>query len=391
MSSPIRISTQTARRFLINALGLDSMNERNTTEQTWRQLGAIQLDPVATIERNHHLVLMGRVPDYQKGSFSQLLEAGLAFEYWANEACILPIEDYPLFEYQRKHRQESFKSELSRYAATVTHVKHVLHEQGPLSSRDFASTSKVYGGWDLDKATTKESSHVLSLLHRTGDIQVVKREGATRYFDLTEKVIPQELLLRASDISPTEASHLLLQKYYRSYRLFSANDARYGWQKFKAVDRRSIHQNMINDGHIVPVEIEGVDRTYAVLAEDVELLQNDLSSSTTNYVQFLPPLDNLLWSRDRLVDIFSFYYRWEIYIPKEKRQFGAYGMPILDQDQLIGKMDPLFDRKNGTLIVQNLTVDPGFKQTKSRLKRIEKGLTLLAKQIGADKVQWNDK
>ncbi|MCM2677065.1 DNA glycosylase AlkZ-like family protein [Alkalicoccobacillus plakortidis] len=243
----------------------------------------------------------------------------------------------------------------------------------------------------MDKATTKESSHVLSLLHRTGDIQVVKREGATRYFDLTEKVIPQELLLRASDISPTEASHLLLQKYYRSYRLFSANDARYGWQKFKAADRRSIHQNMINNGHIVPVEIEGVDRTYAVLAEDVELLKNDLSSSPTNYVQFLPPLDNLLWSRDRLVDIFSFYYRWEIYIPKEKRQFGAYGMPILDQDQLIGKMDPLFDRQNGTLIVQNLTVDPGFKQTKSRLKRIEKGLILLAKQIGADKVQWDDK
>ncbi|MDQ0207835.1 DNA glycosylase AlkZ-like family protein [Alkalicoccobacillus murimartini] len=388
MRTPIRISKQAARQFLLHSLGLLSTQKVASTERMWRQLEAVQLDPVATIERNHHLVLMNRTTSYQTQSFSQLLEDGLAFEYWANEACILPIEDYPLFAFTRNHRKETLDSELIRYASTVHQVKQMFKENGPLQSREFRSSGKVHGGWDLEKATTKESSHVLSLLHRTGDIQVVKRDGATRFFDLTENVIPDKLLHRAAEITYEEASQQMLEKYYRAYRLFDPTDVRYGWQKFKAATRRQLHAKMIERGMIVPIEIEGVDRSYAVLAEDIPKLEINHEIQPSDIVQFLPPLDNLLWRRERLVDLFSFYYRWEIYIPKEKRKFGAYAMPILDQDQLIGQMDPLFDRKSGTLIVKKLELSEAFTLSNERVHRIEKGLDHLAKQIGAVTVEW---
>ncbi|TSB45494.1 DNA glycosylase AlkZ-like family protein [Alkalicoccobacillus porphyridii] len=386
MSEPLRISKQTAKRFLLKALGFYPQLEV-TTETMWRQLEAVQLDPVATIERNHHLVLMNRVQSYQIPSFSQLLEKGQAFEYWANEACIIPIEDYPLFEFVRRYRQQAFKAELEQYSSTVKLMNDLFQENGPLSSRDFTSSGKVIGGWDLDKATTKETSYVLSLLHRTGDIQVVRRDGATRFFHLTEQVIPEQLLEHASKITPSEASRRLLEKYYRAYRLFSATDARYGWQKIKAADRRRLHGEMMHEEVIVPVEIEGVARPYAVLKEDANRIMAEITAPETNSVRFLPPLDNLLWSRERLEDIFSFYYRWEIYIPKDKRQFGAYAMPILEGDQLIGRMDPLFDRKSGTLIVQRLELDSDFSLTNKRKENIQHGLTVLAKHIGAHSVQ----
>ncbi len=115
--------------------------------------------------------------------------------------------------------------------------------------------------------------------------------------------------------------------------------------KCPAAVRRGLHQQFVDNGTFTEIQIEGVKRSYAVLTEDLPELLNCLELETPRGIHFISPLDSLLWYRERIVDVYDFYYRWEIYTPKEKRTYGAYVMPILMDGNLVGRMDPLFDRK----------------------------------------------
>jgi len=382
----ITVTKQTARNFLLRSIIYPKLKQNNVFELL-QCLEAIQLDPVATVERNHHLVAGLRLPDFKPLDLENTLKNGQAFEYFAQAACILPMNDYPLFTDSRKQFEIEAQEDLKRYDSTVSYILSKLANEGPLPSNAFESENKVRGGWSAGEGKTKETSHVLTLLFQSGLIQVVGREGATRFFARTEDAIPVALREQELEQSSDERSHALLKKYARAYRLFSADDARYGWQRGStAKTRRSLHQQFVNQEIFTEVQIEGVKRTYAILTEDLpEFLQCQELDMPTG-IQFVSPLDSLLWYRERIVDVYDFYYRWEIYTPKLKRTYGAYVMPILEDGNLIGRIDPLFDRKNGTLNIQLITLEPDGSWSMTRKIRLLDALNRFAKQIGAENV-----
>lgn len=388
-----QINRSTVRRFLLDTqqlLSLESASSftgSSSTEDALdliRQLECVQLDPVAAVERNQHLVLAARLPGYEPTSLNKLLEDGRVFEFWANAACTIPMEDYPILESTRLRRQLHIQPELENYKPVVEAVLNRLEREGALPSRAFSSTQRVHGYWDNKLPQTKVTSLVLNLLLDSAIIRVVRREGSERFFDLTHRTVPIELQDIAKQTDPTAANEALLNKYLRAYRVFEPSDSRFGWQKLSAPERRSAVLQRVEAGTVIPLQIEDVKRPYYILASDLDKLQSHESTGTAEKswmegpIRFLPPLDSLLWRRERVVDLFDFSYKWEIYTPKEKRQYGYYTMPILAGDRLIGRIDPRLDRAENKLHINLLQVEPDIKLTKQLRKNLDHALEAFA-------------
>ncbi|QQK78989.1 winged helix-turn-helix domain-containing protein [Salicibibacter cibi] len=386
----IQVSKKAARRFLLAKSGLNDYGALDSNMATaLRQLECVQLDPVAIIERNHHLVFFNRLEKYNRAELERQLWEGLAFEYFANAACLLPMDDYPIFKGRRKTSQREWASKRHLYKDVERMIRQALADQGALPSKAFASNKKVVGAWDHPThATTKETSHVLRMLFEAGAIQVCGRQGSERHFALSEDVIPASCQQEAEVISDKEADRRLVHKYLRAYRLIDDSDPRFGWQRMAAKERKAWVNGFISDGTLIPVDIEGATGRYTVLQEDVEqLLAYEASNESGNStVSFLPPLDNLLWRRTRLEDLFDFTYRWEIYMPQHKRRYGPYALPILLDDQLIGRADPFFDREKGRFSI-HVHKEPSRKWSKTRTEQVERGAKRLGKRLGAADVR----
>ncbi len=391
-SVSLAISREAAIRFLLEAQDLDGRFREGAARppgpaavlRQVHRLECVQIDPMAAVERNQHLVLAARLPGYRPADLEALLGRGLVFEYMANAACVIPIADFPIFEGTRRRYRKRLSSELARLRSVVRRIVADLEAHGPRSARAFASDDRVRGWWDTDAPKTKATSYVLHLLLRTGAITVVKRDGLERHFDLTERVAPGPALRAARDMTTEEADDALLEKYLRAYRLFDADDPRFGWRRMGAAARRAAVLRRVHAGTIVPLTIEGIRRRYYVRANDADALRRPAGApadgaADSAIVRFLPPLDNLLWRRERVADLFGFQYRWEVYVPAARRRYGYYTMPILCGARLIGRMDPCLDREHGCLEIRRLELEPGIRATRPLRRSLRAALEAFAR------------
>ena len=280
--------------------------------------------------------------------------------------------------------------DLNALRSVVRRVLSEFEANGPLPARTFVSDHRVRGAWDLGDPKTKATSHALSLLLKVGDIVVVKREGTERYFDLPQRVVPGDLLEIARRISSAEADDLMLEKYLRAYRVFDAGDPRFGWRVMTATGRRDALRRRLRRGAVVPLIIEGVGRQYFVRAEDLHVLHRHERAAGSEAalgeeapVRFLAPLDNLLWRRNRILDLFRFEYTWEVYLPLPKRRYGHYAMPMLFGDRFIGRLAPQLDRECGRMVIRLLQLEPHVPVTMPLRKALRAALESFARFHGA--------
>lgn len=389
---PYSVDQLPVRRFLLGTQHLLPQNnaantafaDAQTALQMINKLECVQIDPISAVERNQHLVLAARIPGYQPEHLDQLLSQGNVFEYMANAACVIPIEDYPIFEPIRNRFREKLQAPLDELGQVTEDVLGRFKSEGPLPSRAFKSKNRVHGYWDNKMPATKETSHALNLLLDSGVIRVVHREGMERFFDLTERSIPKTVLHKSEIIGTPNAYQALIEKYMRAYRVFDPRDARFGWHKMTAARRRLEVEQRVEKGTVIPLQITDVKHHYFILAEDLDKLES-ISKTIRNdrdpmegMIRFLPPLDNLLWRRERLADLFDFNYKWEIYTPRIKRRYGSYAMPILYGDRLIGRIDPRIDRKSEKLVIRLLQIEPSVTITAHLQKAMRDALQSFA-------------
>jgi uncharacterized protein len=398
----VKTTKRALRRFLLETQLLlhPPEDHESTAEQmdhrvlnVIRKLECVQIDPVNAVRPNQHLTLAARIPGYRPDSLNELLRSNEIFEYWANAASIIPMDDYAIFEPTRRRFRQHVQSGIDKLGPLVEQVLQKLEKEGPLPSKSFESDQRVHGYWDNVNAKTKATSHALNLLTDAARIRIVGRQGNQRLFDLVERTVPAELLALADKIDTAAALEAMLHKYYRAYRVFEPSDARFGWQRLSAGERREAIDRHIKSGQIVQVDVEGLTKPYYILASDLSRLsvhiQEDQHADKIQQepaIRFLPPLDNLLWSRKRLTDLFDFEYRWEIYTPAVKRKYGYYAMPILAGDRLIGRMDPRLDTKRSHLTVQLLHIETEVDFTDTLRERVQKALHSFAFAHGADTV-----
>jgi len=347
------VSKEAARRFLILRQGFLPKKGKDGTLEAIRQLECIQMDPISVIHPNQHLVLHNRVVDYKPSYLEDLLyKDKLVFEYWCNEKSIIPIEDFPYFRYRMQNPTqfhspfyERIKAKRKELQEKIHHVLSEIRRHGPLSTREFEQKRKIKG---------KVATRVLNLLWDCGDLMIHHIEGNRRYYDLTERVLPPRIAVEVPN--GEEYERFMIQKYMRAYGLVDTRDCRFGWLPLQAPQRKTIVNEMFEDNELCPVKIEGVKHIYYVFNEYLSLLENS-DISISEKVLFLAPLDNLLWNRRMISEVFNFNYSWEVYKIPEKRIYGYYAMPILHGTRFIGRFDPKLDRQNKTMIVNSLLLE----------------------------------
>ncbi|MFB5758768.1 winged helix-turn-helix domain-containing protein [Paenibacillus medicaginis] len=399
---PIKTNRKALRRYLLHtqhllpnpfSLPVPKTPSSQTVLDMLRSLAALQLDPVSAVAPNQHLVLAARLPGYRPEMLEELLAEHKVFEYVSNAACVMPMEDYPLYEPVRERKRTALQDRLTEMEAVVQAVLARLQAEGPLPSRAFQSAAKVTGYWENPNniPKTKDTSHALTLLVDAGIVRVVGRKGTERFFALTDMTVPDELLQQAATADPAAIRSELLNKYIQAYRVFDVQDPRLGWVKSTVSERKSWIESRLQTGQLAALEIEGVTRPYYMPAADVQMLQELSGQYAADEnggcpVIFLPPLDNLLWRRERLADLFNFHYRWEIYTPAVKRRYGYYAMPILYGDELIGRIDPRLDRKTGILTVPLLQLNEHIQITDELIEALRSGLVRFATSFQADHI-----
>jgi uncharacterized protein len=328
------ISHAAARRIAVRSQLLDG--SANGILETVRRLGFLQIDPIATVATPQQLVLWSRLGPYDSADLDRLLWEERKLIEWG--AFIWPIEDLPLIRARMRRRRGKHTYEqrgnefLKQNARFRRYVMRELEERGPLLSRDLEAELMRPGDpsawWG-----TRQVTLMLELLHGRGHVAVAGRRGGQRLWDLGERWYPE-----TETVSLAEANRRFAEKRFRALGV--------------RLERGKLHVHPEAEDGPVP-----------------------------NRVTFLSPFDRLIHDRARTELLWDFYYRLEMYVPKAKRQYGYYVLPILRGDRLIGRIEPVFDRKAGVLRVNGVWWEPGVKPVSLR-----KPLRELAAFVGADTI-----
>jgi len=323
-----------------------------------RQMGALQIDTINVVARSPYLVLWSRLGDYQPVWLEQLLEERAIFEYWAHAACFLPIEDFPLFRNWMKDGHRGWVDSrrwIEQHAEVVDRILGHIREHGPVRSATFERSDGQASGW----WNWKEEKIALEQLFNVGDLMIVRRHNFQRVYDLAERVmpnwneadsIPYEETFREFIIKTVRCLGIALPAWIPDYFRLS-----------KTVTRSTL-QELVRDGTLVEVTVEGWEATPAlVLPADLPLVEEAaagrLSPSLTT---LLSPFDPLIWDRARVKALFGFDYMIECYTPAPKRIYGYFSLPILHKGRLVGRLDAKAYRKEKIFEVRSVHLEPGI-------------------------------
>jgi uncharacterized protein YcaQ len=370
------ISLAEVRARVVRAQGYASRARTGTAQevlQTIRRLACVQLDSISTVERSHRLALGARVGAYPEPAIARLMRDGKIFEYWAHEACLIPIEDFRMHRWRMDELATSHPwhgSVLDRDPALTTHVLDELAEHGPLPSRHFEG--KGSGGmWNW-----KPAKVVLEALHSAGRVVIAGRENFQRLYDLPERVLPPDAV--AGD-PPTRDE-------FRRWATLRAVEAR-GALSEKAVAEmwrlrggvaaiRPHADHWIEQGKLRRLEVADGGAPVLVPASE--------PPGTLPSAVLLSPFDNLLWDRDFLARVFGFRHVIEVYKREHERVYGYYVLPLLRRDRIVGRADLKHDRAERRLLVKAFHPEPGVRG--NLLDYLDAALARLARVLGADAV-----
>ncbi|MFT3765405.1 MAG: crosslink repair DNA glycosylase YcaQ family protein [Minicystis sp.] len=366
---PLTLSRDHARRFLVQRHLLDPARslppKPGSVLAVVERLGSLQFDPLEVPgARNHDLVLHARVAGYDRSLCDKLLygkpgERRL-FEAYNKSLNILPVHEMPHYRLAWDRAAARYDAKILRdHAAAKEAILARIEREGPLSTAD---VSRDLGGpIDWHWAPTSEGRAVLEALFETGRVSIARREGNRRFYDLTERLFPPEIL--GQRVTREEAARHRLLSRYRGVGLMGAvASSELTSGTGTAAERASILAGLVEDGTLLPAEIEGVRGLRYVLADELPIVKAAARTAKRRSpsVVFLAPLDPLMWDRKLVEAVFGFAYKWEVYVPEAKRQHGYYVLPILFGDRLIGRIEPRIDRAQKKLTIMGITFEPGF-------------------------------
>ena len=394
------ISPQIARRVVVLAQELAAPRPKptkNNIKAILQTIRCLQLDPIRAVERTQYIVLWSRLGHYNRDDLHDLIyKDRWLFEYWAHAASIVLSEDYPLHELMmRQYGQKGSKwsQRLAQWVADNSDFKaYVLSEidrLGPRLPQDFEDQSKVpwhSGGW----STGRSVAYMLDYLWSSGQIMVSRRDGLKRWWDLSERVLPDTIRqggLTAEEVTYTAAQHAL-----RALGIGRARDIKRHFIEKRYTKLPQILKQLEGEGKIKRIAIEhdvwGTDPWY--IHVDREGLLETARANWQPRTTVLSPFDGLIRDRDRTELMWDFHYRIEIYVPKAKRQYGYYVLPILHGDQLIGRIDPHMDRKKGVLTVNAVYLEEAIRPDEATGRAVAHTITELAQFLEAKQIKYGD-
>ena len=383
----LELSNRDARRLWLNSQGLaQTPTGPVDVLGTIKQLGFVQLDTIRVIARAHHHILWSRNQNYRESMLGKLLaQDRTVFEHFTHDASILPMETYPMWRRQFRRMEVQARTwEWHRGmvgAAGRDAIKARITEEGPLSTHAF--DTKVQG----KKEMWRRPPHKLALdyLWYAGELSTSHRENFKKYYDLTDRVIPE--IFRETYHAENDQVDWLCRTALQKLAFGTEGDIQRFWA---ATELAEVKNWVAQSTHeLVDIKIELADRTWMsfLAPADIEYQLSE-SQPPTSRLRILNPFDPAVRDRTRLLRLFGFDYKIEIFVPAAKRRWGYYVYPLLEGDRFVGRIEARADRKAGTLIVNQLWAEAGVKWTASRADKLDAEINRLARFVGVEDVIW---
>jgi uncharacterized protein len=388
----VSVSAEAARRFLVARHFLSPARSLaggpDAVLEVLRRLGSIQFDPIAVAGRNHDLVLHARVAGYEPAWCDALYERREIFEATNKALSFVLTSEFPWFRHVWGRKGPRFhKAALADNADPAERVLARIRADGPLSSRDFEREAGATKDWfGLPENAVRS---VLEAYTALGVIGLARRDGSLRYYDLLERLLPADVLTRNVP-EHEQLLHKLLSRY-RAHGLLAAGGAGGTFDRIaNPEDRKVLQRELVENGALVAIEIEGMRGKRFVLAEELPLWEAPPEPAAS--VAFIAPFDSLLWDTKLLAGLFDFEHVWEGFFKADKRRWGYYVLPILFGDRFVGRIEPRIERDEGVVQILGLWWEDGFdpKRADGFVDAMRDALHAYVRFAGAERIEWGD-
>ena len=360
--------------------------------ETINSLGFVQIDPIPVVEKAHYHILFARNKNFKKDWLTHSLEHDrTSFENWTHDASILPIETWPYWKhYFKRFKNFEVHKGYKNYfeplkTKDIDHVLKFIDKEGASKPSDIPS--KVIHWNDAYFSKTSLSKMAAEYLWRTGELCVSGRQSLAKVYDLAQRVVPHKFYNKSyskEDFIDWACRKALQQLgFARPIHMAHFMDA---ISKETALEWSKSHSTELEE-----VKVEFADGTEAHSYFALENTINSLDSlpKANSKLKLLNPFDPLTRDRQRVKNIFGFDYKIEIWVPKAKRKYGYYVLPILERDKFVGRIDLKSDRKQSNLNVLGLWWEPKVRASKARTEQLMRQLKSLARFIGVKKTILN--
>ena len=309
-------------------------------------LGYVQIDTINVIERSHHHILFTRIPAYRRTDLKQAQSVDKSvFEYWTHALSYVPTSDFRFFlPAMRRHRSEGHRWFTSVKPEDSRKVMRLLRQGGPLTIRDIDDdvlTEKEHL-W----ASRKPSKRALQLGFYRGEFTIAGRDGMLKTYDLTTRHFGWDKPPKPA--TESEVTAYLLDRGLRAQGVVSLDSICHLDAPRKAKMARLI-ETLMRRGELMAVAVEGAGKQMH-WARPATL--EDTGEVSTDRVHILSPFDPLIIQRKRTELMFDYSHRFEAYVPKEKRQFGYFALPVLVGEEIVAALDLKTDREKRKLLMQ---------------------------------------
>jgi uncharacterized protein YcaQ len=349
-----------------------------SVEEVIDRLRRVQIDPVAAIARAEHMVLFSRLGPFDIGAVERLVAERRLFEYWA---FLVPREDFAIHRptMRRYPRGDSARARYVREwlitnAGFRRYILRELRRRGPLRSRELDDRHAApwhSGGWNDFKGLPR----MLDIMWARGDIAISGRVGGERLWDLAERVFP----LDSPRLTPSEIARRLVESQLRARGVARRSEVGRAFDGEAPGVERMLRE-LERKGSAIQIEIAGLEGTWWTHTKTLE--QAPLEPRTV----LLSPFDRLIHDRHRAEQLWGFRYKLEMYVPRAKREFGYYVLPVLDGHDLVGRVDPLVDRRAGVLTINGVWAEKDAPAAVGA--RVGAAVAELATWVGATDVRW---
>ncbi len=383
----LTITKQQANRFLLAHQGLAMRGQfagKQGVLDYIRHVGCIQFDPLNIVGTNPELVLQARIGDFRSGMLAELLyRERKLLDGLDKVMSIYPVEDWPYFSRFRRSAQERLEGS-TEISSIVPLVRREIEERGPLSSLDLKMEQVVDWSW----GPTRLARAALASMYSSGELVVHHKINTRKVYDSAARHLSRELL---TDPDPNQTGeeyhdwHVLRRIGGVGLLWDKPSDAWLGIRGLKSKERRAALGRLLEQGRVMELSVDDVATPLYMRTADRAVLEKaSQARDEPPGAAVLAPLDNLLWDRRLVEELFGFSYRWEVYKPAAERRYGYYVLPVLHGNRFVARFEPGRDRHSGMLVIKQWWWEPGVVQSERLHQDLRSCFEQFLAYLGAD-------
>lgn len=389
----ILLSNSDARRVFIERQGLSRPPGKALSKAQLldliRDLGFVQVDSIATVERAHHQILFARNQTYRREDLTALLEKDRAlFEHWTHDASILPSEFFPYWKHRFAREEARIRERWQKWQgegfdpASFEDTYQRIAANGAILSRDIKNADHQSGGW----WNWHPNKTALEFLWRTGRLAIAARENFQKVYDLAERVLPPEH--HAAEVEHGVFIDWACREALKRLGFATSGEIAAFWHLVTPQEAKTWVEDHREELDEILIETcdGGKPRPSYTFTGYLDRLV-DIPEPPAR-IRVLSPFDPLLRDRNRAERLFGFFYRIEIFVPEPKREYGYYVFPLMEGDRMIGRIDMKADRKAGSLEVRRLWLEKGVRPSAGRLEKLDAELQRVARFVGVERIGY---